>query len=71
MDIDQELSVEQQFELKVFETQVQQLSQQDAQMLLVQLRSTMMQQTTYFREMLKEAWGIEKGIEVLQDFSQN
>ena len=71
MDIDQELSVEQQFELKVFETQVQQLSQQDAQMLLVQLRSTMMQQTAYFREMLKEAWGIEKGIEVLQDFSQD
>lgn len=58
MDIDQELSLEQQFELKLFEAEVRQLSQEDAQALLIQLRSSMMHQTTTFRELLKDAWGI-------------
>lgn len=67
MDIYQELSLEQQLELKVFEAEVRQLSQQDAQTLLIQLRGSMMQQTASFREIIKEAWGIGKGIEVSQD----
>lgn len=71
MDIYQELSLEQQFELKVFEEQVRQLSQQDAQTSLIQLRGSMMQQTTSFREILKEAWGIGKGIEVSQGLSED
>lgn len=58
MDMDQELSIEQQFELKLFESEVRQLSQQDAQALLIQLRCSMMHQTITFREMLKDAWGI-------------
>ena len=64
MDIRQQLSLDQQFELQVFENQVQQLSREDAQNLLVQLREAMMYQTTTFREILKETWGIEKGVDV-------
>ena len=61
MDIRQQLSLDQQFELQVFENQVQQLSREDAQNLLVQLREAMMYQTTTFREILKETLGNWKG----------
>lgn len=57
------LPLEQQFELQVFEKQVQGLSQEDAHALLVQLREAMLYQSTAFREILKESWGIEKGID--------
>ena len=67
MDIRQQLSLDQQFELQVFENQVQQLSLEDAQNLLVQLREAMMYQTTTFREILKETWGIEKGVDVTRE----
>ena len=67
MDIRQQLSLDQQFELQVFENQVQQLSREDAQNLLVQLREAMMYQTTTFREILKETWGIEKGVDVTRE----
>lgn len=60
MNIRQQLPLEQQFELQVFEGQVRQLSQEDAQELLIQLREMMMHQTTTFREILKDAWGIGK-----------
>ncbi len=63
MQFRQELPLEQQFELQVFEQQVQQLSREDAQALLVQLREAMLYQSTAFREILKESWGIEKGLE--------
>lgn len=61
MDLRKELPLEQQFELQVFEKQVQQLSQEDAQTLLVKLRESMLYQSATFREILKESWGIEKG----------
>ena len=64
MDIYQKLSLEQQFELKVFEKNVQKLSQQEAQALLIELRGSMIHQTTSFREILKDTWGIGKGIEM-------
>lgn len=67
MDIRQQLSLDQQFELQVFENQVQQLSREDAQNLLVQLREAMMYQTTTFREILKETWGLEKGVDVTRE----
>ncbi|MBE9138972.1 NblA/ycf18 family protein [Nodosilinea sp. LEGE 07088] len=63
MDIREQLTLEQQFELQVFETQVQTLSPADAKTLLVQLREAMLYQTTTFREILKEAWGIGKDID--------
>ncbi|PSR12639.1 NblA-related protein [filamentous cyanobacterium CCP3] len=61
MDIRQELPLEQQFELQVFEQQVRSLSREDAQDLLVQLKESMLYQSTTFREILKDAWGIGKG----------
>jgi hypothetical protein len=63
MDIRQQLPLEQQFELQVFEAQIQDLSQADAKTLLVQLREAMLYQTTTFREILKETWGIGKDID--------
>jgi len=63
MSLREALPLEQQFELQVFEKQVQQLSQEDAHTLLVQLREAMLYQSTTFREILKESWGIEKGID--------
>lgn len=65
MDIRKELPLEQQFELRVFEKQIQMLSQEDAQALLVQLKEAMLYQTTAFREILKETWGIGQGIDVI------
>jgi hypothetical protein len=65
MDIRKELPLEQQFELRVFEKQVQALSQEDAHALLVQLKEAMLYQTTSFRGILKETWGIGKGINVI------
>jgi len=65
MDIREKLPLEQQFELQVFEKQVQTLSQEDAHVLLVQLKEAMLYQNTTFREILKETWGIGKGIDVI------
>ena len=65
MDIRKGLPLEQQFELQVFEKQVQTLSQEDAHALLVQLKEAMLYQTTSFRSILKETWGIGKGINVI------
>lgn len=64
MTIRDQLPLEQQFELQVFETQVQSLSQADAQALLIQLREAMLYQATTFREILKETWGLGKNIDV-------
>jgi hypothetical protein len=64
MNIREQLPLEQQFELQVFEGQVRELSQQEAQELLIHLRETMLYQTTTFRELLKEAWGIGKNIDL-------
>lgn len=50
MNIRQQLPLEQQFELQVFESQVRQLSQEASHDLLIQLREAMLYQTTTFRE---------------------
>ena len=63
MDVRKQLPLEQQFELQVFETQVENLSPADAKTLLIQLREAMLYQTTTFREILKDAWGIGKDID--------
>jgi hypothetical protein len=64
MNIRQQLPLEQQFELKVFENQVRQLSQEEAHDLLIHLREMMLYQTTSFREILKESWGIGKEADI-------
>lgn len=67
MNIRQKLPLEQQFELQVFESKVQNLSLEDAQALLVQLRETMLYQTTTFRTILKENWGIGKDVDITNE----
>ncbi|CAN1212555.1 Phycobilisome degradation protein nblA [Tumidithrix helvetica PCC 7403] len=64
MDIRKQLSLEQQFELQVFEVQVRRLSQEDAHELLIRLQESMLYQSMTFREMLKEAWGIGKNFDI-------
>ncbi|MCM1985270.1 NblA/ycf18 family protein [Lyngbya confervoides] len=63
MNIRQQLPLEQQFELQVFESQVKDLSQEDAHQLLIQMREAMLHQTVTFREMLKDAWGIGQNVD--------
>lgn len=65
MDIRTQLPLEQQFELKVFEQQVEELSREDAQALLVKLKESMLFQTVSFREILKDAWGIGKDTDLV------
>ncbi|PSN16194.1 NblA-related protein [filamentous cyanobacterium CCT1] len=65
MSIREQLPLEQQFELQVFENQVQQLSPTDARTLLVELREAMLYQTTTFREILKETWGLDQDVDVV------
>ena len=67
MNVRQNLSLEQQFELQVFESRIRQLSQEEAHDLLVQQQEAMMYQLTSFREMLKEAWGIGKDVDITFD----
>jgi len=50
INIRDQLPLEQQFELQVFATQVQNLSRADTRALLVQLREIMLYQTTTFPE---------------------
>lgn len=68
MDIRQQLPMEQQFELQVFERQVQQLSHEDAQKLLVKLRESMLHQAFSFREILKNSWGIDQDVDLMSEF---
>ena len=67
MDIRQKLPLEQQFELQLFESKVQNLSLEDARELLVELREAMLYQTTTFRAVLKEAWGIGQQVDVVDE----
>ena len=65
MNIRQQLPLEQQFELRVFERQVDQLSRQEAQALLVKLKESMLFQATSFRQILKEAWDIDQDTDLV------
>lgn len=65
MNIREKLPLEQQFELKIFEQQVQELSPEDARTLLVKLKESMLFQTTSFREIIKDSWGIGQDVDVV------
>lgn len=56
-----ELSLEQQFSLRSFETQVDQMSREQAQHFLIQLYEQMMLRETMYKHFLKHQWGIESG----------
>ena len=53
-----ELSLEQQFSIRSFETQVQQMSREQAQDFLVKLYEQMMMRETMYKQFLKHEWGI-------------
>lgn len=53
------LSLEQQFNLRSFETQVQKMSHQQAQEFLVELYQQMMVRENLYKEFLKHQWGLE------------
>ena len=53
-----ELSLEQQFSLQAFKSQVSQMTQDQAQDFLVQLYEQMMVRETMYKQFLKHQWGI-------------
>lgn len=55
-----ELSLEQQFNLRSFETQVQKMSREQAQEFLVKLYEQMMVRETLYKKFIKHEWGIGK-----------
>jgi Phycobilisome degradation protein nblA len=54
-----ELSLEQQFSIRSFETQVQNMSHEQAQNFLVQLYKQMMMREATYKHLLKHQWGLE------------
>lgn len=53
-----ELSIEQQFTLRSFESQVKQMSREQAQEFLVQLYQQMLVRENMYKEFLKHQWGL-------------
>lgn len=56
-----ELSMEQQFSIRSFETQVEKMSREQAQNFLVELYKQMMMRETMYKHFLKHQWGLEPG----------
>ncbi|RMG14271.1 MAG: NblA-related protein [Cyanobacteria bacterium J055] len=54
-----ELSLEQQFNLRSFETQVEKMTREQAQHFLLKLYEQMMLREATYRHLLKHQWGIE------------
>ncbi|MGF1513472.1 MAG: NblA/ycf18 family protein [Elainellaceae cyanobacterium] len=56
-----ELNLEQQFNLRSFETQVAHMSREQAQEFLVKLYEQMMMRESMYKHFLKCEWGIDSG----------
>lgn len=56
-----QLSLEQEFNQRMFADQVQHMSHEQSQEFLVQLHKEMMVRENLYREILKDAWGLEEG----------
>lgn len=54
-----QLSLEQQFNLRSFETQVAKMSREQAQDFLVKLYEQMMMRETMYKHFLKHEWGLD------------
>jgi hypothetical protein len=54
-----DLTLEQQFSVRSFQTQIQDMSREQAQDFLVQLYSQLLWQETTYKNLLKHQWGIE------------
>ncbi len=61
MDQPVELTLEQQFSLRSFGTQVERMSREQAQHFLIKLYEQMMLRETMYKHFLKHQWGIEGG----------
>lgn len=57
-----ELSLEQQFSIRSFETQVERMSHEQAQQFLVDLYKQMMVREATYKQLLKHQWGIESNV---------
>jgi hypothetical protein len=55
-----DLSLEQQFSIRSFEHQVQDMSREQAQEFLINLYRQMMMQENSYRNLLKHQWGIDE-----------
>ncbi|MDJ0734647.1 MAG: NblA/ycf18 family protein [Nostocaceae cyanobacterium] len=53
-----ELSLEQEFNIRAFETQVQQMNREQAQEFLVQLYRHMMAREQMYKELIKQEWNL-------------
>ena len=56
-----ELSLEQKFSIRSFETQVEKMSHEQAQDFLIKLYEQMIMRETMYRHFLKHQWGLEAG----------
>ncbi len=54
-----ELSLEQKFNIRSFETQVQNMSHQQAQEFLIKLYEQMLLRDNMYQEVLKHQWGLD------------
>jgi outer membrane lipopolysaccharide assembly protein LptE/RlpB len=59
MDHSIELTLEQQFSLRSFETQVERMSREQAQDFLVKLYEQMMLRESMYKHFLKHQWGLD------------
>lgn len=55
-----QMSLEQEFDLRIFADQVKQMSREQAQEFLINLQKTMIIRDNLYREILKNSWGIGK-----------
>ena len=56
-----ELSLEQQFSIRSFQTQVQQMSPEQAKDFLLKLYEQMVVREATYKELLKHQWGLDSG----------
>jgi predicted HD phosphohydrolase len=61
MDSSIQLSLEQQFSIRSFATQVDQMSQEQAKDFLVKLYEQMVVREATYKELLKHQWGLDSG----------
>ena len=54
-----QLTLEQQFSLRSFETQVERMSREQAQQFLIKLYEQMMLKETMYKQFIKHQWGLE------------
>ncbi|MUG94993.1 phycobilisome degradation family protein [Scytonema sp. UIC 10036] len=59
MNQSMELSLEQQFNLRIFEDSVRQMSREQAQDFLIELHEHMMLKENMYKTLLKQDWGFD------------